>query len=223
MPRAKTTMERQETRELICRVAERLFAARGVDGVGMRELGTELDLSPMALYRYFRDKAEILATIRAAAFARLSDALEQAFDGAGTQAARARATGQAYLDFALQQSDAYRLIFGMTQSHEERYPELARQSARAKAILARQAQDLMAAGLAPRDTEQVTHALWSAAHGVCMLHMAGKFQDDDSFRLAYKATMRWLFMGLRAAAGRERTQEPPPPRKEKPCKSTDAH
>lgn len=210
MPRAKTPQERQEIRELICRVGERLFVERGLEGVSMRDLAAELGLSPMAAYRYFKDKAEILATVRAAAFSRFSDALETAFASEKTPMARARAIGAAYLGFALKESDAYRLIFDLTQPDEHQYPELARQSARAKAILARQAEDLVGAGLAPDDVEQVTNSLWSAAHGVCVLFMAGKFRGADSCRDAYRATMRWLFIGLRADAERARgTQSKP--------------
>jgi hypothetical protein len=46
----------------------------------------------------------------------------------------------------------------------------------------------------------VTHSLWSAAHGVCVLYMAGKFPSADRARDAYRNTMRWLFMGLHAEA-----------------------
>lgn len=204
MPRAKTPQERQKIRGQICRAGERLFAERGLQGVSMRDLAAELGISTMAAYRYFKDKDEILATVRASAFSRFSDALETAFASEKTPMARARAIGVAYLGFALAESDAYRLIFDLTQPDEDQYPELAQQSARAKAILARQAEDLIAAGLAPDDVEQVTHSLWSAAHGVCVLYMAGKFRGTESCRDAYRATMRWLFIGLRADAERAR-------------------
>ncbi|MEJ8848232.1 TetR/AcrR family transcriptional regulator [Variovorax rhizosphaerae] len=200
MPRAKTPEERQETRELICQVGERLFVERGVNGVSMRDLGAELGLSPMAPYRYFKDKAEILAAVRAAAFSRFSDTIEAAFDSGKTPTARARAIGTAYLGFAIAEPNAYRLIFDMTQPDEDQYPELAFQSARAREILSRQSTDLIAAGLAPDDIEEVTHSLWSAAHGVCVLYMAGKFSSADSAREAYRNTMRWLFVGLHADA-----------------------
>jgi AcrR family transcriptional regulator len=200
MPRAKTPQERQEVRQLICQLSERLFVERGLEGVSMRDLAAELGISAMAPYRYFKDKAEILAAVRASAFSRFSDALEAAFASGTTPTARTRAMGKAYLGFALEESDAYRLIFDLTQPDEGQYPELAQQSARAKAILAKQAEDLIAAGIAPDDVEQVTHSIWSAAHGVCVLYMAGKFRDVESCRAAFRSTMRWLFIGFRADA-----------------------
>lgn len=202
MPRAKTEEERRDIRDLICQVSERLFVERGLDGFSLRELAAELGISQMAPYRYFKDKAEILAAVRASAFARFAGVLEAAFREGDTPMARARSIGTAYLGFVLAESDAYRLIFDLTQPNEDQYPELAAQSARAKAILARQAQDLIATGLAPAGQEQVTNALWSAAHGVCVLFLAGKFRDVESFQAAYRATMRWLFIGLKADAER---------------------
>ncbi len=41
----------------------------------MRQLAAELGCSPMTPYRYFKDKDEILAAVRAAAFDRFSEAL----------------------------------------------------------------------------------------------------------------------------------------------------
>jgi len=53
-----------------------LFAEHGPEAVTMRQLAAELGCSPMTPYRYFRDKDEILAAVRASAFDRFSDALE---------------------------------------------------------------------------------------------------------------------------------------------------
>lgn len=200
-------------RELICRGSERLFVERGANGVSMRDLAAELGMSPMAPYRYFKDKAEILATVRAAAFSRFSDTIETAFASGNTPTARARAIGKAYLGFALEEPDAYRLIFDLVQPDEDQYPELAYQSARAKAVLTRQSEDLIQAGLAPNDPEHVTHSLWAAAHGVCVLYMAGKFKSTSSVRDTYRATMRWLFMGFRADAELARNAASKPVRK----------
>ncbi len=44
------------TREVILDTAERLFAARGVDGVAVRDLAREMDLTAPSLYNHFRSK-----------------------------------------------------------------------------------------------------------------------------------------------------------------------
>lgn len=44
------------TRELILDAAERLFAARGVDGIAVRDLARELGITPSSLYNHFPSK-----------------------------------------------------------------------------------------------------------------------------------------------------------------------
>jgi AcrR family transcriptional regulator len=44
----------------------------------MRQLAEALGCSPKTPYRYFKDKADILATVRAQAFAKFADTLEKA-------------------------------------------------------------------------------------------------------------------------------------------------
>jgi AcrR family transcriptional regulator len=69
MPRAALRDDEIEAfREGLCRAATRLFAERGHAGVTLRALAAELGCSPMTPYRYFRDKDEIFAAVRAHAY-----------------------------------------------------------------------------------------------------------------------------------------------------------
>ena len=52
----------------------------GLEAVTMRQLAAELGVSPMTPYRYFGDKDDILAAVRARAFDRHAEALETAYD-----------------------------------------------------------------------------------------------------------------------------------------------
>ena len=78
MPKTLSSDDIQQFRETMRRVAENAFATRGAQGVTMRELAKELGCSAMTPYRYFRDKDEILAMVRAAAFNRFAARLEAA-------------------------------------------------------------------------------------------------------------------------------------------------
>ncbi len=98
MPRNLSPAEIKGFRQRLCAVAEGLFAERGLHAVTIRELARELGVSAMTPYRYFQDKEEILAAVRAAAFERFAAALERAAATKGNAAARANAVGRAYLD-----------------------------------------------------------------------------------------------------------------------------
>ncbi|MEA3084242.1 MAG: hypothetical protein QOC89_1939 [Paraburkholderia sp.] len=132
MPKTLSSDDIQQFREAMRRVAENAFATRGAQGVTMRELAKELGCSAMTPYRYFRDKDEILAMVRAAAFNRFAARLEAA-------AQRAPATdhsivSDAYVAFALDEPHAYRLMFDLTQP-DAAYPELTAASQRAWQLL----------------------------------------------------------------------------------------
>ena len=56
MPRVLSESDVADFRERLCDVAEKLFAEKGPDAVTMRQLASELGVSPMTPYRYFADK-----------------------------------------------------------------------------------------------------------------------------------------------------------------------
>jgi AcrR family transcriptional regulator len=76
----------------------------------------------MTPYRYFKDKDAILAAVRAAAFTRFAEAIETAVARPAARADRSRNAGQAYVDFALSQPHAYKLMFDLSQPTEKTIP-----------------------------------------------------------------------------------------------------
>ena len=78
MPRYLTEQDIADFRNELCKVATERFARHGYEGVTMRQLAEALGCSPKTPYRYFKDKADILATVRAQAFGKFADALEKA-------------------------------------------------------------------------------------------------------------------------------------------------
>ena len=91
MPRYLTDQDIADFRAELCQVATERFARFGYEGVTMRQLAEALGCSPKTPYRYFKDKADILATVRAQAFGKFADALEEAAAGvAGDPTERVR-------------------------------------------------------------------------------------------------------------------------------------
>ncbi len=178
--------------------ASRLYAKGGPAAITMRDLAEATGRSPMGLYRYFGDRDEIIAWLRTDAFNRFSDALEEAFASGSDAFARARAVGQAYLDFALKHPDAYRLMFDMSQPDDARYPDLIAAAARANKTVTRHVIALAEAGVVQGDHETVGRALWAAAHGVVVLYLAGRLPTEQNVRDFYRDTMRIAFRGARA-------------------------
>lgn len=198
MPKPLRPEEVEAFRARMTQAAEGLFAERGVAAVSMRELAKALGVSPMTAYRYFEDKNEILAAVRARAFNRFADALETAAGAAGGAAiARAAAVGNAYLAFAAADPDAYRLMFDLSQPDEGLYPELVEASERARLPLERMVVDLIAAGaIRSGDPATLMYAFWAAAHGLVVLNLAGKLGSAEAFDQVRETLFSGLVAGL---------------------------
>lgn len=181
-------------RERAVSVATRLFAERGYAGVTLRAIAAELGDSPMTPYRYFENKAEIFALVRAQAFRRFADGQERAFASTSDPLGRLWAMREAYFDAALAEPDAYRVMFELAQEPQDRYPELAEQAGRAFSYTLRAVEEGIACGLMEGDPLTVAHQLWAQVHGLISLHLAGKLtlgrSLEDLRRLPGNVVMR---------------------------------
>jgi AcrR family transcriptional regulator len=195
MPRPLSIVEVSDFRERLCDAAGRLFAARGPDGFTLRELASELGVSAMTPYRYFKDKDEILAAVRARAFNKFAEALEKAFSAPGDAATRANAAGEAYIRFAFEDTASYKLMFDLTQPDESNF-ELAEAASRARKTLTRHIHPLVEAGLLKGDPDLIGHIFWAMLHGAVMLQLAGKLDPECDFRKLVNEAFRALTEGL---------------------------
>ncbi|MGH6988820.1 MAG: TetR/AcrR family transcriptional regulator [Stellaceae bacterium] len=185
-------------RHRVCAVAERLFATRGAEALTMRELARAMGVSAMTPYRYFKDKDEILAAVRAAAFDRFAVALETAGRMPGNAAERADRVGRAYLDFAFTQPHAYRLMFDLSQA-DGRFPDLERAGARARRTMTDYMAKLVDAGFLDGDPEMLGQIFWAMVHGLVVLQFAGKLHPKPDFTALHAEAMRLLARGARAS------------------------
>jgi len=196
MPRILSDADVADFRERLCAAAESLFAAKGLDGVTMRQLASELGVSPMTPYRYFRDKNEILAAVRANGYQRFAEMLERARAGDRSARSRGAAVGEAYIAFAFEQPDAYKLMFDFNQPDEEAYPELVAATQRASAQMSGWVEELIASGDLAGDPVEVGRMFWAGAHGAVVLEMAGRLPKGGARRLQM-ALASTLARGLR--------------------------
>ncbi|MDW3688551.1 TetR/AcrR family transcriptional regulator [Cupriavidus sp. CV2] len=225
MARNLTQEEIDAFKARLCTVAERRFAEGGVASVSMRQLAEELGCSPMTPYRYFKDKDDILAAVRTAAFDRFAATLEAAGASVAEPRERARAVGEAYLAFAFAEPNAYRLMFDMTQPGDDRYPDLERAGSRARRTMSAHLETMVERGLIHGDPQVLSYVIWASIHGLVMLRLAGKLPGDPDFRVIHAEMLRLLASGMRAPmpeagheAGHEASSEPIPPATPKPTR-----
>ena len=200
MPRVLSDTDVADFRERLCEAAERLFAERGPDAVTMRQLAAELGVSPMTPYRYFEDKEDILAAVRANGFNRFAEALERARDSTpGGARARGAAVGEAYVTFALENPHSYKLMFDFNQPNVEKYPELVAAGQRARQTMTGYVEDAIAEGIVTGDPQQIGMMNWAAIHGAVILELAGMLPPGGARQL-YRGLDTTLTRGIRPGA-----------------------
>jgi AcrR family transcriptional regulator len=161
--------------------ATRLFAERGYRGMTLRSLAKELGVSPMTPYRYFENKEELFAMVRTEAFRRFADAQREAVAGIEDPEDALRMLGRAYVSFALDEPDAYHIMFELLQAPAGTYPELEAEQARAFSYLHAAVQASVEAGILEGESLRRAHYLWAQIHGLVSLHLAGKLLMGCSF------------------------------------------
>ena len=175
MPRASLTVEELDAfRGRVVVAATRLFAERGYRGVTLRSLAKALGVSPMTPYRYFENKEELFAMVRTEAFRRFADAQRDAVAGIEDPEEVLRMLGRAYISFALDEPDAYRIMFELLQRPAGTYPQLEVEQARAFSCLHAAVKANVKAGLMEGESLPRAHYVWAQLHGLLSLHLAGK-------------------------------------------------
>jgi AcrR family transcriptional regulator len=217
---ALTNEEVADFRANVCRAAEVLFARHGVEGVTMRQIAAELGCSPTTAYHYFRNKDEILAAVRAAAFNRFCEVIEEATRSSRDPWKSARIVGQAYLGFALANPDAYRMMFDVSQASVTASVELTEALARARRTLVAYVEPMIDKGSSRDEAQALGHMLWASTHGLVMLRLSGIVADDNELRQLHEKTMSTLVRGARQSDNRQPRRKRAGARRPRPVSET---
>ena len=152
--------------------AERIFVAEGYEGATIRKIADEVGLSSTALYMHFKDKAEILLEICALAIQHLLESNTTIAQMPTDPVVRVRAMLAAYIDFALQNPNAYQLLFGASPA--EITPDRAEENMALgernydcyRSVVA----EIAASGrLRTGSVDAAAQTLWAACHGLVAL------------------------------------------------------
>lgn len=197
MPRTLSKEDIADFREQACIAASRLFAQRGTDGVTMRALAEVMGISPMKPYHYFRDKEEILAASVMRAFNRFVAAIEAVEQEPRPPVEMAAAKRQAYLKFALDEPDAYRIMFEMPYPDFAKYPELAEAVEEARLVMRRSMDALLSEGMVEGNPSTLGYVFWCALHGPVSLYLAGKLDSREQMEALIDMAIKGLLIGLK--------------------------
>lgn len=192
-------------RERILDAASEIYLEHGLRALTMRRVATHVGVSATAIYRHFESKEDLLLGLVDQGFRLFGDRLYRALEAA-TPVARLAATGQRYIDFALQHPGYYGLIFVTPQfwSNEELPPAVRKRSHATFRFLVDRVQECMDAGWLARDqdAERTAHTIWALTHGLVTLHLARKREEtEQEFRESFQIAHAQLIQGLQTRKG----------------------
>lgn len=166
--------EKDRKRRLILNAARELFAREGFENVSMRRIANQANYSPAALYRYFKNKKEILSVLRNEGFRGYVErqkslrAIPDVFE-------RLHECGRRYVQFALENPDDFELMYCTTCDEVDMEGELAEESMESYREFRSLVKEVVASGeLGDWDEETVAFALWSGVQGLASLANSGR-------------------------------------------------
>jgi AcrR family transcriptional regulator len=209
--------EKEALRQSIVDAAGELILADGYESFSIRKLAERIEYSPSTIYLYFKDKAEILATICNEAFGELSARLEE-IRSQSSDPLEALGDGlRCYVSWGLAHPNQYMVTFGKPWPPPGEIEETVMMSSVSAGLdcfhrLASAIQRCIDAGSIPSgDTGLMAQIAWTSVHGLtsCLIIM----KDDPHFPWAPTGELvdgmaRNVVAGLRAGAIGARTIEP---------------
>ena len=169
-----TTYHHGSLRAAVLAAAWKMIEKQGVAGLSLREAARRAGVSHNAPYRHFPDREALLAALAAEGFELLKKVIE-------TSSGRER--GAAYVRFALENPQRFRLMFSL--DHAE---------VRAQARSAYEKLKQTFAGLGA-EADFAAAAAWSLVHGLAQLAVDGHLERNPEFAQRVLGAVRFAIRG----------------------------
>lgn len=166
--------EKQELRQAILAAAQELFFAHGYEGLSMRLVAEKIGYTPTTIYLYFEDKDDLLFAVMDQAYDRFTTDLEVASSSTAEPLQRLHNLAQAYIHFALQNQEAYQMIFMQRPDFLMKWKAGTKQPRAASLYILKEAiQQAHTAGvIAAGDVDLQSDVFWAVVHGTASLAIA---------------------------------------------------
>lgn len=160
-----------DLKNALIRAGIEILSREGMQALSLRKVAKRAGVSHTAPYAHFADKQALIAAIAAEGYKKLYQQLiTTAQRPQDNPLTRLMATAHAYLQFALGESDHFKITFSGVVEAEQNYPEFVEQSKRCFALLVGLVADCQATGLfVGGDTQLIAVSIWSCIHGFVQL------------------------------------------------------
>lgn len=163
----RSESEVEAFRETAAIAALEMVEEDGVASLTLRRLAKRLGCSYAKPYGYYKDKAHLVDAVRGQAFDRLARFFSEYQGDHGVPH-----FGTAYLRFAFENPEAFRIMFELRQDYVSEATRAAQQ--RAWEACSEPVRSLVEAGHLEGDPELIAHVTWAALQGLASLALANQ-------------------------------------------------
>jgi AcrR family transcriptional regulator len=188
-PALRTSYHHGDLRAQLIAAVRDLVESHGPDGFSVAEAARRAGVSSAAPYKHFKDRPELLRAVASEGMERLRASMATAAAQYPEGSIKAvAAIGQAYVDFARSGPGVFRLVFGLTEGHEDD-PFLQQKGNECFAVVRQVVSAVLARSPDDPVVFQRAHMLWTCVHGHSFLTIDRKTEgmfsvtDDWDFLL----------------------------------------
>jgi AcrR family transcriptional regulator len=174
---------------------EEILRSEGSEALTLRAVARRAGVSQTAPYRHFADRRALVAAVAERGFERLRRAMEGALTSSDGRAGL-RGVAFAYLRFAIDNTAAYRVMFGPELADRSDLPGLRETGRGVLAFVAAGIARLQGTGMVgDGDPKLMAVTTWAMLHGLVSLLLDGQVESvvPDAEALAMEATRIMMF------------------------------
>ncbi len=172
----KSTYHHGDLKNALINAGVEILAREGVGALSLRKVARQAGVSHSAPYAHFKDKQALITAISIEGFKKLLQELERTFQNYKNDPARLLLEiAWVYFNFALQETDTFKVMFSGVLEKEKKDPDLAAVVQRTYQIVVQavsicQKERILASG----DANLAATALWAQIHGLISLYLEGQ-------------------------------------------------
>ena len=171
-----TSYHHGDLKNALIKAGVKILAKEGVSGLSLRKVAKQAGVSHAAPYSHFADKQALIAAISTEGFKQLYKQIASVREAHSKKpSALLLETARAYIQFAMNEPDRFKLMFSSVIEKEKDYPEFVEASQENFQQLVSVVETCQQAGIlksGPSDLMAVS--VWSSVHGMIMLIIEGQ-------------------------------------------------
>ncbi|HNB50313.1 MAG TPA: TetR/AcrR family transcriptional regulator [Anaerolineales bacterium] len=183
-----------DLKNALIRAGTEILAREGVAGLSLRKVAKQAGVSHAAPYAHFADKQSLIAAISTEGFRQLDERVRATREAQATSPTRLlEEVAWAYLQFALEDPDRFKIMFSSILEKEKEYPEFVDMSQKTFQQVVEVIEKCQEAGILRKETvELMAVTIWGAVHGMVMLLLEGQISRRVQAQFSLREMVQFL-------------------------------